>query len=180
MRRGDFPTSVRVLRGCEPTGKLLQYAGNNERLTDRNMYTSWFGSGRNALLVTCVLLTLSTPPFAARAEGTTYACKVDIAGGLKWDSGKWKVRRLFEDKFLLEMEGSTFTSDSVARVLKARPVTCTVRAGERISCMDARGGYLLFDPRTSRGGIAQLHGTTDERQDYRDTVSVEAFSCERR
>lgn len=147
------------------------------------MYTFQSRPGRDAVFVVlagCALLLVSTLPRAAQAEAATYACKVDIAGGLKWESGRWKVRRLFEEKFLLVMDGDTFTPESVAKALASSPATCSVRTGGRISCMDARGGYLLFDPLTSRGGIAQLNGATDMRLNYRDTVSVEAFSCERR
>ncbi len=144
------------------------------------MSTSRFRSRWNAVLAGSAFLLLSTLPGVAQADGTTYACKVEIAGGFKWESGRWKVRRLFEEKFQLVMQGDTFTPESVAKALASSPATCTVRVGGRISCMDARGGYLLFDPGTSRGGIAQLNGATDERLDHRDTVSVEAFSCERR
>jgi hypothetical protein len=144
------------------------------------MSTPRFRSGWNAALAGCALLLASTLAPAARAEGATYACKVEIAGGLKWESGRWKVRRLFEEKFQLVMDGDTFTPESAARALASSPATCTARVGGRISCMDARGGYLLFDPATLRGGIAQLNGATDERTNHRDTVSVEAFFCERR
>jgi hypothetical protein len=144
------------------------------------MFTSRLRSVRNAVLAVGALLLPSMLPGTAHAQGATYACKVDVAGGLKWESGRWKVRRLFEEKFELVMDGDTFTPESAAKALASKPATCAVRAGGRISCMDARGGYLLFDPRTSRGGIAQLNGATDERTNYRDTVSVEAFTCERR
>lgn len=144
------------------------------------MPTSPLAPARGTLVAGFGLLLLALPPCAMPAEGATYACKVDVAGGFKWESNRWKLRRLYEDKFQLVMQGETFTSESIAAVLKSPPVACTVGAGERIACADARGGFLLFDPRTSQGGIAQLHGATDIRFSYRDTVSVELFSCERR
>jgi hypothetical protein len=133
---------------------------------------------RTAVLAGCASL-LASLAFAVKAQDATYACKVEISGGLKWESGKWKVRRLFEDKFELVMRGEMFTPESLEKVMSGRAATCTVGVRGRISCADAGGVYLLFDPHTSRGGIARLNGTTVESQERRETVSVEAFSCQR-
>ena len=124
-------------------------------------------------------LMLAVSSTLAYAQKTPLACQVDAAAGLKWEGGKWNTRNFIEDKFLLVLANKTLTTDSVAKALKSRPsdTNCDASWEETIFCKDDLGSSLFFSTKTNKGGISQLLGATMGGGDYKDTVTVHAFTC---
>lgn len=124
----------------------------------------------------------------ALAQNKPLACQGDASGGLRWENGQWKITRFIERKFILVLQGDTLTKESVASSypnIKDIPkslissVFCeTDKYDRRIRCSMTRGHTLLFNPENNRGGISLLSGAASSETDDRDTVSVEAFTCQ--
>ena len=115
---------------------------------------------------------------SSHAQRTPLACQVEVSGGLTWESGRWVLSRFHEKKFVLVQEGQSLTADSAAKAVGGSSASCETLYGGRISCTDGLGGYLLFDPRSKRGTVAQLLGGTTASTAQRDTLHVEPFFCQ--
>lgn len=116
------------------------------------------------------------------AQNKPLACQEDAAGGLDWEKGRWMPVKLTTSKYILVLRGNTLTENSASKVLgeelSVNPkTTCLVVFGERTSCFDELGGYLIFDPKTMKGAVAQILGGTSLGS-TRDTLSVKAFTCQ--
>ena len=126
-----------------------------------------------------LLITLWSTLFtsAATAQNQPLACQGEAAAGLKWENGKWVTRTFNEKKFILVQTENTLTTDSVAKALNSPISQVTCRDTKpQIDCTDRTGGAFYFDPRTRTGGTAQLLGSTS-KGDFKDTVTVQIFSC---
>ena len=127
-----------------------------------------------------LLIALSSTLFTngATAQNQPLACQVEKNAGLAWENGQWITKTFipFTSKFILVQAGNTLTTDSVAKVLRTKlDVSCRYPSNS-IECTDKNGGALFFEPKTLKGGVAQLLGSTEEGN-QRDTVSVQVFSC---
>jgi hypothetical protein len=122
------------------------------------------------------LLAAASAPHAA-AQRAPLACQIEASGGLSWREGRWNVARFEERRFILVQEGTSFTTESVAKALQANTAECTTVYANRISCIDGLGGYMLYDPQTNRGTIAQLLGGTTAGSARKDSLHVEPFVC---
>lgn len=113
------------------------------------------------------------------AQKTPLACQVDAAAGLKWEFGKWNTRSFIEEKFVLVRDGNMLTTDSVAKAVGGPPArtTCNKTILGAIFCHDDLGSSLFFSPVTNKGGFSKLFGATSDGGSYRDTVTVDAFTC---
>ncbi len=117
--------------------------------------------------------------FPAKAQDGPVACQVLAAAGLNWENGSWVVARYkAENKFILVLRNGDLTETSVQKALKGLMVICRSEEGERISCSDRSGGFLIFDSMTMQGTIAQTFGGTNVGP-QRDSVTVEPFACQK-
>jgi hypothetical protein len=130
----------------------------------------------SALLITLVGVTV-------QAQNKPLACQDVAAGGLDWNNGRWVTTTFLTGKFILVLEGNTLTKESVGKVLThanqaptIAEISCTGRVG-RISC-NSNHKHLLFDPKTLKGGISVLLGSTNDDGFYKDSIYVKAFSCQ--
>jgi hypothetical protein len=115
----------------------------------------------------------------AVAQNKPLACQVEASAGLTWENGRWLTKSFQLSRFILVQTRNTLTIDSVAKAIQARPINVSCRnisTTENIECTDASGGSLYIDLKTFKGGVSQLHGSTDT-ETARDTVSVQVFSC---
>ena len=126
-----------------------------------------------------LLIVLSSIIFTniAIAQNRPFACQVDASAGLKWESRRWVTKTFEATKFILVQSGNTLTADSASKALVTASilVSCKNTSAE-ILCTDEGGGSLYFDPKTMKGGVSQLFGSTNDG-DRRDTVTVQVFSC---
>lgn len=127
-------------------------------------------------LLSILLMTLAG--VSAQAQNKPLACQDDAASGLNWDKGRWATSVFKTSKFILVQEGNTLTRESVARAMDASPIQITCSNDDyRISC-NAIYNFLYFDPRTLKGGISGLMGSTMPDGNYKDSIYVRAFTCQ--
>ena len=127
-----------------------------------------------------VLTVLSSIFFSAGAiaQNQPLACQSDERAGLSWENGRWKVAAFIPLRFILVKTNDGLTNDSVGKIFEssADHVLCRTRYS-RVRCHDSYGGFLFFDPETSKGGFSKLYGAIVDRMDRRDTPALTAFSC---
>ena len=119
----------------------------------------------------------------AIAQNIPLACQVEAAAWLGWDNGRWETKKFVDDrKFILIKQGKTISTDSVAKAFKTPniEITCKVSSANssRILCSDLYGSQIYFDTAALKGSIAFTFGAVMTGDKYRDTLSVEAFSCQ--
>lgn len=128
------------------------------------------------LLLAALLLVHGT------AMGQTFACQYTEAAGLKWENGRWRSTSFMNPPpFFLKIEGDRLTADSVAKAIRGTPsrIRCERnQIANTFSCFDQSGGFLHFDPQRYAGAISQMLGASTGQSDYRDSVSVAAFTCQ--
>jgi hypothetical protein len=132
-------------------------------------------------LLSALLITLIG--VSVQAQNKPLACQEVATGGLNWENGRWVTSRFKGDKFILVLEGKTLTKESVSKAIGVGAVSVS-----QISCGNPLGGslitcnsyatQLLFDPKTLKGGISGLLGSTMEDGSYKDSIYVQAFSCQ--
>ena len=132
--------------------------------------------------IIALLIVLSSVFFSAEAlaQNQPLACQSDKRGGLFWENGRWVISSFNEKKFILIQTKNGLSEASVAKALgNVTPdqVVCLPAYGGKVRCSDDFGGYLLFDPKTLKGGISIIWGATLADDTDRDSLSVTAFSC---
>ena len=131
---------------------------------------------RKALTLLIALLCASL----ALDQNKPLSCQGDAAAGLRWENGQWKVTKFAEKKFILIMSGDTLTKESVSKAglsIIPKQIDCKTELW-LISCVSA-GSHLAFNTQNLTGGITQIFGAVqgfDEKN--KDTISVEAFTCQ--
>lgn len=113
------------------------------------------------------------------AMGQTFACQYTASAGLKWENGQWAIKNFrMHPPFFLKIEADALILDSVAKAVRAsqsRDIRCEKAHYQgTFSCFDQLGGFMLFDPKTASGGVAQLLGAVVKA----DTPSVAPFTCQ--
>jgi hypothetical protein len=126
-----------------------------------------------ALLITFVGVSV-------QAQNKPLAC-LDIAvGGLQWENGRWTNSTFKDEKFILVLEGDSFTKESIGKVLKHSSssvgISCSV-LGPLITC-SSFARQLIFNTKTLKGGVSSLFGSSMQDGSYKDSVYVQAFSCQ--
>ena len=128
-----------------------------------------------------VVLNLTISPNSASAQDQPLTCQGEKAAGLKWESGRWVTSSFVTGKFILVQTGQTLTKDSVAKAFSedslSMGVSCSTVLSELVSCRNDLGTSLFFDFKTLKGAIAKTFGSTMSGAGYRDTVTVQVFSC---
>lgn len=128
---------------------------------------------KQLLLVVCVFFITST-----HAQNKPLACQGDASAGLKWDNGKWNVTRFQTDKFILVLKDTNLDENSVSKVFTDDlSVECKTGFKGKIRCLGSAGQVLFFDPSTMKGAFSFLFGGTLIGEP-RDTLSIDAFSCQ--
>lgn len=116
------------------------------------------------------------------AQRQPLACQVDASSGLVWEGGKWRAGWFAPQKFILVRDGSTFTKESVASAFHTRhsqDIVCFNTFNPKVICLGVAGGKTIyFDLSTLRGGISTIFGSTQADNEIKDTVSVDAFTCQ--
>ena len=130
-----------------------------------------------------VIVVLMTWSGLAVAEKQAFACQSLNAAGLIWKNSGWQTTEFHvQQPFVLVMQGDTLTRESVARALghndPERTECQKTNEFGLISCADKTGRRLIFNPVNAHGGIATLYGATLS-DSPRDTISVEAFTCQK-
>lgn len=126
-------------------------------------------------LLSTLLLTLIG--VSVQAQNNSLACQDDAATGFLWENGRWVTKSFKKIKFILIQTNSGLTIESVAKAMDSdsKQVSCR-KFGIPISCTDETGSSLFFDPRTLKGGVSHLFGSTNSGI-KRDSVEVQVFSC---
>ena len=131
-------------------------------------------------LPTKLFIVLSSILFSTgiQAQNKPLACQVEEAAGLKWEGGRWVSKKFVLKKFILVQTGDTLTQESASNALEGANVFCkSINIISSITCFDQSGGSLYFNVKTLKGGVSQLTGSTMNEAVYRDSVTVEVFSC---
>ncbi len=111
------------------------------------------------------------------SANTPLACQGDASAGLSWKNGSWNTTKFITEKFILVLNGTILTEESVAKAMDTLWVTCRIARESTVSCSDNYGGYIIFNTINMRGTLAKTFGGT-LNTDIRDAVFVEAFSCQ--
>ena len=120
----------------------------------------------------------------ATAQNKPLACQEDKSIGMDWERGSWVTKNFNLKRFILVQARDTLTLESVAKAMfptspTGNGTTCesVLALEQKIMCVDRFGTSLYFDPKTLKGGMSRLFGTTATHNDLRDSVHVSAFSC---
>ena len=132
-------------------------------------------------LITALAILLPTSA-VAQPDKDWWACQPVESVGLKWEDGKWNVKAFEPDPlFVLMSDGEgVLTQDSVAEVFGKDPgnIKCSKMSTGHVSCANASGDSLYFDPNTANGGYSYMFGASQQQTDkIKDAVSVSAFEC---
>lgn len=113
----------------------------------------------------------------------SWTCQYVEVGGLVWRNGMWNVAQFkLPPSFVLVQESGGLTSESVGELIASgisSLVRCSANADGLISCTGGAGALLVFNPANGLGGMSAVFGAVDDDPNQRDTLSVEAFSCQR-
>jgi hypothetical protein len=125
------------------------------------------------------ILLMTLVGVSAQAQNKPLACQDDMTGGLNWENGRWVTSTFKTDKFILVQAGNTLTKESVAKVFydtALNQISCS-NDNFRVTC-NSTFMSLYFDPKTLKGGISNLLGSTMRDGSYKDSIYVRAFSCQ--
>jgi hypothetical protein len=128
-------------------------------------------------LLSALLITLVGA--SVQAQNKPLACQDDATSGLNWENGRWVTSMFKTGKFILVQAGNTLTKESVAKVFfdtAPNQISCS-NDNFRITC-NSTFMSLYFDPKTLKGGISNLLGSTMRDGSYKDSIYVTAFSCQ--
>lgn len=123
----------------------------------------------------------------ASSMAQTFACQYVETVGLDYESGAWQLKRFIpEAPFFINLtrDGKRIERDSAMNLLGVA-YTCVSDNKQKISCMGTEQGYgdtgryLIFNPRTLRGGVAQLLGSTEAPGSGTDSLAISPFVCQK-
>jgi hypothetical protein len=85
---------------------------------------------------------------SAQAQNKPVACMDVAVGGLQWENGRWTNSTFKDEKFILVLEGDTFTKESIGKVLKqsSQGISCS-ELGPLITC-SSFSRQLVFNTKT--------------------------------
>jgi hypothetical protein len=127
-------------------------------------------------LLSALLITLIG--VSVQAQNKPLACMDVAVSGLQWENGRWTNSTFKDDKFILVLEGDTFTKESIGKALKQSSlgISCSV-LGPLVTC-SSFSRQLVFNTKTLKGGISSLFGSSMQDGPYKDSIYVQAFSCQ--
>jgi len=124
----------------------------------------------------------------ALAQNKPLACQVDASAGLKWKHGQWRLADFGEREFILVLSGDTLTKESVASTFPVPELSdkslapwtscSTDKVRGEIRCWVMQDYLLIFNPNSNQGGTSMVSGVTDGNIKYRDSIAIEAFTCQ--
>jgi hypothetical protein len=115
----------------------------------------------------------------AQAQTYTLACQYVAAGGLIWETGRWRATGfILRAPFFLTVRGGGLVAESVQQALGSLMVQC-VSGYEIETCSTATGVTLFFNHAAAQGTAARLYVQRPGDNAARDTLSVEHFICQR-
>ena len=131
-------------------------------------------------LIAVAAMVLSTTA-VAQPDKDWWACQVVHASGMAWENNRWVTKTFQEGSpFVLMSDGNELlTKESAAKAMGTigQFTECRKLYTSQITCNEGTGGFLYFNPDTSRGGMSTIFGATHADANSRDTVSVSAFEC---
>lgn len=119
---------------------------------------------------------------AALAESQRWTCSYDAAAGLTWKYGSWRASEFNPGAaFELIMDGDSLNEASAAKPMSTNTqfVECRQRAPAALFCADPDGGWLVFNPKTGKGGLSKIYTAIKTPPNEGSTLSVEPFTCQR-
>ena len=130
-------------------------------------------------LIAVAAMVLSTTAMA-QPDKDWWACQVVHSSGMQWENNQWMTGTFQKDPpFVLMSDGNELlTKESAAKAMGTfgQLTECRKLYTSQITCNQGTGGFLYFNPDTSRGGISNIFGAADAASN-RDTVIVDAFEC---
>jgi hypothetical protein len=137
-----------------------------------------------------LILTLLLPFLSATvyADGN-YGCVMNVSGGFNWENGTWKLSNFHKENILISIQGNgsklkykqasnTFESEYVCTLSKFYDIQ-RKKSFDFLNCKDDFGGMVVFDEVTLKGGESQLNGSLTRSNQYKDSLSVREFTCQR-
>ena len=137
------------------------------------------------LLLTLLLSCLSAN---VHADGN-YGCVMNVSGGFIWENGTWKLSNFHKKNILISIQGNgsrlkykqasdTFESEYVCTLGNFYDVQ-QKKGFDFLNCKDDFGGMVVFDEITLKGGESQLNGSLTRSNQYKDSLSVREFTCQK-
>ena len=137
-----------------------------------------------------LLLILLLPCLSATvyADGN-YGCVMNVSGGFRWENGTWKLTNFIKENILISIQGNgsrlkykqasdTFESEYVCTLSFSYDVQ-RKKIFDFLNCKDDFGGMVVFDEVTLKGGESQLNGSLTRSNQYKDSLSVREFTCQK-
>jgi len=137
---------------------------------------------KSSIMILACMATAAIAGFAppVLAEDQAWTCSYQAAAGLKWNGTRWTSASFTAGKpFELIVRDATLTPDTAAMPLSSNPrfVQCPAQKTALLSCFDPSGGWLVFDPKTGRGGLSKLYTAIKAPPNEGSTLSVAPFAC---
>jgi hypothetical protein len=137
-----------------------------------------------------VLITLSSILFATTvvAQGSpegTYACQYVDGNGFVYEDGRWN-RRYFDLKppFFIKLGPDTLDPQSIYDGLNVGfsyelPTCFPEDFSGGYSCASQLGETAIFNPATREGAKTTIFGAGMSGEEYRDTLTIFTFVCQK-
>jgi len=135
------------------------------------------------LLLTLIFSCLSA---TVHADGN-YGCVQNVSGGFSWEKGSWKLSNFTKQNILISVQGNGSSmkfkeaSDTYESELVCHLSKFFTRNGSSdfLTCSDDSGGTVVFDEINLKGGISYLLGSITKSNQYKDSLSVKEFTCQK-
>ncbi len=113
---------------------------------------------------------------------TVLACQFTESGGYIYRSGRWQLTGFTLDKpfFMRLQPDGVLDPSSLAGLGMTYNIECNKPYGHRPEFVRCAGNsdFLIFSTKTLAGATSVLHGAASDTAS-RDTLSINAFSCQR-
>jgi len=132
-------------------------------------------------LLTLLLSYLSATVYA---DGN-YGCVMNISGGFNWENGSWKLTTFTKENLLISVQenGSKLkyktASDSVEDEYVCTTQILWVQQTKFLNCHNHWGNMVVFDEVALKGGSSFLNGSITRSNQYKDSISVKEFTCQK-
>jgi hypothetical protein len=120
----------------------------------------------------------SAPVTSAQSQDYTLACQYVAAGGLHWESGRWRATGFnLRTPFFLAISNGRIVPSSAQVAIGTFEVNCV--GGPMESCTSPVGDTIFFDHELMEGAAARLFVHPPLANGSRDSLSVAYFICQR-
>ena len=114
------------------------------------------------------------------ANSSSWSCSYSASAGLRWVHGGWQTSDFAKGQsFSLAVQNGALTTESAAVPLSSSSsfISCPQDQAGRLYCFDPSGAWLVFDPKTGRGGVSKIYTAIKNPPNPGSTLSVEPFTC---